>query len=156
MPSLDKTNSSNISTGLEKLETLLKTLKLFEEDRVKTFEDWSFSEDEKCSISEMAKAGFCFTGDMSKDDDSATCFVCGKVLDGWENTDDPWIEHQKHSANCQFVKMRRSEDELTVEEFLDLFKHISRQYLTNQYKKKEAVFIEVVQNIREIIKNQQF
>jgi len=30
----------------------------------------------------MAKAGFYYTG-SSKDDDSATCFVCGKVLDGW-------------------------------------------------------------------------
>lgn len=36
----------------------------------------------------MAKAGFSFTGDMTKDDDSATCFVCGKTLDGWENTDE--------------------------------------------------------------------
>lgn len=31
----------------------------------------------------MAKAGFYFSGNASKDDDSATCFVCGKVLDGW-------------------------------------------------------------------------
>lgn len=61
----------------------------------------------------MAKAGFYFSG-ATNDDDAATCFVCGKDLDGWESTDDPWIEHQKHSANCKFLQMRRSEDELTV------------------------------------------
>ena len=62
----------------------------------------------------MAKAGFYFYGDMSKGDDSAGCFVCGKVLDGWENDDEPWKEHEKHSANCKFVKLRRCEDDLTV------------------------------------------
>lgn len=62
----------------------------------------------------MAKAGFYFIGNMDKDDDSAVCFVCGKTLDGWENTDEPWIEHKKHSANCKFVQMRRCEDDLTV------------------------------------------
>lgn len=62
----------------------------------------------------MAKAGFYFIGNMAKDDDSAICFVCGKTLDGWENTDEPWIEHKKHSANCKFVQMRRCEDDLTV------------------------------------------
>lgn len=63
---------------------------------------------------QMAKAGFYFSGNMAKDDDSATCFLCGKVLDGWEKQDDPWIEHTKHSANCKFVQMRRCEDDLTV------------------------------------------
>jgi hypothetical protein len=31
---------------------------------------------------QMARAGFYYTGG-SRDDDSVTCFVCGKVLDGW-------------------------------------------------------------------------
>lgn len=30
----------------------------------------------------MAKAGFYYIG-TSEDDDTATCFVCGKHLDGW-------------------------------------------------------------------------
>lgn len=61
----------------------------------------------------MAEAGFYYSG-ANKDDDSATCFVCGKVLDGWENSDDPWIEHQKHAPNCYFVKSHLAQDELTV------------------------------------------
>lgn len=61
----------------------------------------------------MAEAGFYYSG-VSDDDDSATCFVCGKVLDGWENTDEPWKEHEKHAPNCSFVKQHLSEDNMTV------------------------------------------
>lgn len=61
----------------------------------------------------MAEAGFFYTG-QHEDDDSATCFVCGKVLDGWENTDKPWNEHEKHAPNCEFVKIHLSEDQFTV------------------------------------------
>jgi baculoviral IAP repeat-containing protein 5 len=66
----------------------------------------------------MAKAGFYFSGNGAGDD-SATCFVCDKTLDGWERNDDPWVEHEKHSSNCSFVKMRKSEDELTVSQQLN-------------------------------------
>lgn len=61
----------------------------------------------------MAEAGFFYTG-TSDDDDSAACFVCGKLLDGWENEDEPWKEHEKHAPNCHFVKMHLIEDDLTV------------------------------------------
>lgn len=61
----------------------------------------------------MAEAGFYYCG-TSEEDDSATCFVCGKVLDGWEQDDEPWEEHSKHAPNCKFVKMHKSEDEMTV------------------------------------------
>ncbi|XP_070495611.1 baculoviral IAP repeat-containing protein 5 [Chironomus tepperi] len=155
MPALHEASAEELKRPSTIVTTLENTLKIFEEHRIKSFENWEFDENEKCSVSEMAKAGFYYTG-LSKDDDSATCFVCGKVLDGWENTDDPWMEHQKHSANCKFVQMRRSEDDLTLEEFLDLFKHIIKQFLTNQFHKKEASFIKRIENIRDIIKNQQY
>lgn len=61
----------------------------------------------------MAEAGFFYSG-LSTDDDSATCFVCGKVLDGWDPTDKPWSEHKKHAPQCAFVKLGRPEAELTV------------------------------------------
>lgn len=61
----------------------------------------------------MAEAGFYYSG-LDEEDDSATCFVCGKVLDGWERNDEPWNEHNKHAPNCKFVKMHNTEDELTV------------------------------------------
>lgn len=61
----------------------------------------------------MAKAGFYYSG-SHEDDDSATCFVCAKVLDGWESTDEPWQEHEKHAPNCQFVRMSLDQGNLTV------------------------------------------
>lgn len=61
----------------------------------------------------MAEAGFYWCGTM-QENDAAACFLCGKVLDGWESTDNPWMEHKKHSPQCAFVKFSRVEDDLTV------------------------------------------
>lgn len=61
----------------------------------------------------MAEAGFYYSG-LTDEDDSATCFVCGKILDGWEKNDDPWSEHEKHAPNCYFVKLHCSQEDLTV------------------------------------------
>ena len=67
----------------------------------------------------MAEAGFYFSGSISEVD-TAKCFMCYKVLDGWESTDDPWLEHKKHSPNCPFVKKGVPENELTVNNFFKL------------------------------------
>ena len=61
----------------------------------------------------MAQAGFYYSG-VSTEDDSCTCFVCGKVLDGWEKNDNPWQEHEKHAPNCHFVKLNLDQANLTV------------------------------------------
>lgn len=58
----------------------------------------------------MAEAGFYYSG-VSEEDDSATCFVCGKILDGWEENDEPWREHEKHAPNCKFVRLRLKQDD---------------------------------------------
>lgn len=52
--------------------------------------------------------------------------------------------HLKIIFNCQ------------LEEFLDLFEHIIKQFLTNQFHKKEASFIKRIEMIRDIIKNQHY
>lgn len=61
----------------------------------------------------MAEAGFYWSGTDAQND-SATCFLCSKELDGWEPTDDPWLEHKKHAPRCAFVKLGRAERSLTV------------------------------------------
>lgn len=61
----------------------------------------------------MAEAGFYWCGTM-QENDAACCFLCGKVLDGWESTDNPWSEHKKHSPQCAFVKLGRPEDDIAV------------------------------------------
>lgn len=71
----------------------------------------------------MAEAGFFYSGSKA-DDDSATCFVCGKVLDGWDPKDKPWSEHKKHAPQCAFVKLGKPEAELKVRTYkIQNFKH---------------------------------
>lgn len=67
----------------------------------------------------MAEAGFYFIGDK-KEPDVVQCFLCEKTLDGWESTDDPWLEHSKHSPNCHFAQQMCAEDALTLYRFLDI------------------------------------
>ncbi len=38
---------------------------------------------------QMAKAGWIFNPGPGEESDIATCFYCGKSLDGWEEGDDP-------------------------------------------------------------------
>ncbi|KAF2343989.1 BIR repeat, partial [Trinorchestia longiramus] len=67
---------------------------------------------------EMAAAGFHFKGSKAEPD-LACCFVCFKELDGWEEDDDPWIEHSRR-GDCDFIKLNKKEDEMTVLELHDL------------------------------------
>ncbi|KAH8374843.1 hypothetical protein KR200_007296 [Drosophila serrata] len=101
-----------------KLEVFRK-LNLLEQHRVESFKDWPFPETSPCSISKMAEAGFYWTG-TKRENDTATCFVCGKTLDGWESDDEPWKEHLKHAPQCEFVKVGCAEKELTVTQFLEI------------------------------------
>lgn len=71
----------------------------------------------------MSAAGFYWSGN-EKENDTATCFMCSKVLDGWEESDNPWLEHQKHAPQCLFVKLGRPECELNVNLYFRIFKKI--------------------------------
>lgn len=68
---------------------------------------------------QLAEAGFFFIGNENEPD-VVQCFLCGKTLDGWEPTDDPWGEHIKHSSNCQFAQLMSPEGSLTYYQFLDI------------------------------------
>lgn len=52
----------------------------------------------------MASAGFYYRP-SSESLDNATCFLCRYNLDGWEEDDDPFQEHLKHSPCCGFAIM---------------------------------------------------
>lgn len=77
----------------------------------------------------MAEAGFYWCGN-ERENDTASCFICGKVLDGWEETDDPWAEHQKHAPQCAFVKLGRPENDITLAEYLDLIEVYLKNIIT--------------------------
>ncbi|KAI9823979.1 MAG: hypothetical protein M1826_007573 [Phylliscum demangeonii] len=51
------------------------------------------------SPAQLAEAGFYYTPTASSLD-NVTCFMCQKNLDGWEEEDDPALEHLHHSNDC--------------------------------------------------------
>ncbi|XP_053665065.1 baculoviral IAP repeat-containing protein 5 [Anopheles marshallii] len=105
---------------------------LLQEDREKSFKHWPFTTDKQCSIQKMAEAGFYWHG-TDIEIDIAACFVCGKELDGWEESDDPWSEHRKHAPQCPFVKYGRAEANLTCEEFVNLMMATLKMRFQNNY-----------------------
>ncbi|NP_001157375.1 inhibition of apoptosis protein 2 [Bombyx mori] len=100
------------------------------EERIKTFKNGPFNDKNKCNVRNMAEAGFYSVATGVEDADAAKCFLCGKELDGWESTDDPWIEHKSHAAQCAFVQLGKKEDDLLLSENLSVIK----QYMINETK----------------------
>ncbi|XP_055616648.1 baculoviral IAP repeat-containing protein 5 [Toxorhynchites rutilus septentrionalis] len=126
---------------------------LFEKDRINSFQKWPYTESSPCSIQKMAEAGFRWQG-YDCEEDTAACFVCGKILDGWEETDNPWEEHKKHAPQCLFVKYGRSEAELTVEEMISLLEVILKERIKNKYNAlKEDLKVVIEKKRKEMTKH---
>jgi len=89
-------------------------------NRVKTFQNWPFSEEDNCTPERMAEAGFYGCGG-SKEPDLARCFVCRKELDGWEPSDDPWEEHKSHArGRCGYVNLNKKPEDISIQDFIKL------------------------------------
>ncbi|KAL4970563.1 uncharacterized protein BDV14DRAFT_45313 [Aspergillus stella-maris] len=56
------------------------------------------------SPAELAHAGF-FYNPYETNPDNATCFLCRRALDGWEEDDNPITEHLKHAKDCGWAVM---------------------------------------------------
>ncbi|KAH8911576.1 hypothetical protein BR93DRAFT_908647 [Coniochaeta sp. PMI_546] len=65
----------------------------------------------KLSPSSFAQAGFVFQPTPANPD-NVVCFLCGKHLDGWEEDDDPLVEHLKHVPDCGWAIVAAIEKEL--------------------------------------------
>ncbi|XP_040532042.1 baculoviral IAP repeat-containing protein 5.1 [Gallus gallus] len=85
------------------------------ENRLKTFTNWPFVENCKCTPENMAKAGFIHCP-SANETDVAKCFFCLIELEGWEPNDDPWEEHTKRRS-CGFLSLTKQFDDLTMEEY---------------------------------------
>jgi hypothetical protein len=48
---------------------------------------------------QLSKAGFYFAPSGSSPD-NCRCFLCEVQLDGWEDGDNPAVEHYMHSSSC--------------------------------------------------------
>ncbi|VDH97946.1 baculoviral IAP repeat-containing protein 5 [Mytilus galloprovincialis] len=64
--------------------------------RLASFGNWPKTQ----TPADLASAGFFYTGTG----DVVKCFSCGKRIYQWEPYEIPWMEHKKHSPNCDFVK----------------------------------------------------
>ncbi|BFF90470.1 baculoviral IAP repeat-containing protein 5 [Drosophila madeirensis] len=138
---MDASSVTDASEAMDagKLE-MFRQLNLLEQHRVESFKDWPFPEQSSCSISKMAEAGFYWTG-TKRENDTATCFVCSKTLDGWESEDDPWKEHLKHAPQCEFVKLGCAEKDLTVTQFLDILGTVVKSSIEKSCKEFKKSFI---------------
>lgn len=58
-------------------------------------------------------------------------------MDGWEEDDDPWQEHKKHSQNCKFAKLGKPERELTVIQFLEIQMEVVRNWVIKLYENRK-------------------
>ncbi|KAL0118246.1 hypothetical protein PUN28_009119 [Cardiocondyla obscurior] len=115
---------------VETINVLEATSYFWKHSRRITYNNWPFKESDNCSADCMAAAGFYVIGN-DDEPDLVECFICGKQLNGWEPSDDPWEEHEKHQSKCPFVKLNKpNEMDWTVEELYDMYK---------QYKMKEYV-----------------
>ncbi|XP_030370595.1 baculoviral IAP repeat-containing protein 5 [Scaptodrosophila lebanonensis] len=140
-----------MDTTIEDLEQKMESFREFhmlEKHRVQSFEHWPFPAESSCSIAKMAEAGFYWTG-TKRENDTATCFVCGKTLDGWESEDEPWKEHSKHAPQCEFVKLGLPESELTVQQFIQILGTVLKKTIEKackQFKPKIAKGSEIKLN----------
>jgi E3 ubiquitin-protein ligase XIAP len=68
-------------------------------ERIATFKTWPKAM--PITAAALCTAGFYYTG-LS---DRVICFYCGLGLNEWNPTDDPILEHVKHSPNCGYIKI---------------------------------------------------
>nr|XP_033784687.1 baculoviral IAP repeat-containing protein 1 isoform X2 [Geotrypetes seraphini] len=77
-----------------------------EEARLESYDNWPFYTKTQPAL--LATAGFFFTGNK----DIVRCFSCRGCLGNWEEDDDPWKEHAKWFPECEFLKSKKSEEEI--------------------------------------------
>lgn len=71
------------------------------------------------SPEELALAGFYYKP-SAEAPDNTICYMCERQLDGWEEDDDPVVEHLKHSNTCGWAilmaVMKETHDATNIED----------------------------------------
>ncbi|XP_041034989.1 baculoviral IAP repeat-containing protein 1-like [Carcharodon carcharias] len=80
-----------------------------EKTRLESFHTWP--PDVSASPAELAEAGFFYQGLA----DHIQCFCCGIQLSKWEEGDNAWTEHKRHSSECPFLLRREQAGARDVE-----------------------------------------
>lgn len=88
-----------------------------EEDRLKTFDNWSCDFVDK---NVLARTGMYYTNE----NDVVRCQFCKILIGSWEEDDDPITEHIRWSTNCPLIRRKETSniaiDEKLLEETLAL------------------------------------
>ena len=74
-----------------------------EATRRATFNEWPHMDYKWVLPDALAQSGF-YHQPTHPGDDRTICFVCDLCLVAWEQHDQPWSEHERHSPICQFVR----------------------------------------------------
>ncbi|EFN85666.1 death-associated inhibitor of apoptosis 1 [Harpegnathos saltator] len=69
----------------------------FEAARLDSYANWSTS---YVKPKTLAAAGFYYTGK----EDAVRCFECRLALRKWSPDDNPWVDHQRFSDKCRFIR----------------------------------------------------
>lgn len=69
----------------------------------------------------MASAGF-YKCNVKGDLLDVRCFVCLNDFDGWEENDDPFVEHFFHSPNCSLAKLKTPQGNLLLIDWINILK----------------------------------
>uniref|UniRef100_A0A2I3RUU0 NLR family apoptosis inhibitory protein n=1 Tax=Pan troglodytes TaxID=9598 RepID=A0A2I3RUU0_PANTR len=104
-----------------------------EEARLASFRNWPFYV-QGISPCVLSEAGFVFTGKQ----DTVQCFSCGGCLGNWEEGDDPWKEHAKWFPKCEFLRSKKSSEEIT--QYIQSYKgfvDITGEHFVNSWVHRE-------------------
>lgn len=74
------------------------------EARLRTYSNWPLND--KQSKEDLVLCGFFYTGQQ----DIVRCFSCDIGLAEWDETDNPWSEHARHSPHCKYLKKMKGQD----------------------------------------------
>lgn len=74
---------------------------VLETDRLKSYDDWPISMNQKPK--ELSDAGFFYTGKG----DRVQCFHCGGGLKDWEQNDESWEQHALWFDDCEYLKLMK-------------------------------------------------
>ncbi|XP_038177307.1 baculoviral IAP repeat-containing protein 1 isoform X2 [Arvicola amphibius] len=108
-----------------------------EEARLESFENWPFYA-HGTSPRVLSAAGFVFTGKR----DNVQCFSCAGCLGNWEEGDDPWKEHAKWFPKCEFLRSRKSSDEIAqyIKSY-EGFVHVTGEHFLNSWVRRELPMV---------------
>ncbi|XP_041519308.1 baculoviral IAP repeat-containing protein 1a-like [Microtus oregoni] len=108
-----------------------------EEARLESFENWPFYA-HGTSPRVLSAAGFVFTGKR----DTVQCFSCAGCLGNWEEGDDPWKEHAKWFPKCEFLRSKKSSEEIAqyIKSY-EGFVHVTGEHFLNSWVRRELPMV---------------